>query len=309
MSYGPSISVIAGIGVDACLGEPPTAFHPVAWFGTAAGTFERFTYRPSRVAGAAHWALATGAAFASGVALERTVGRRVATTLAVGVACAHRMLIRETEAVALALARGDVASARTCVAGLVGRDVASLDATDITRATVETLAENTVDAATATTVWALMGGAPAVLAHRAVNTLDAMVGHRSPRYERFGWASARADDLANWVPARATVVAVVLARPHRTAAIARAVRDDARRHPSPNAGVVEAAFAAALGVSLGGTNRYDGLVEDRGRLGDGPAPTAADIGRAITLSRHCAVVVAILGGACAHALARVRRRR
>ena len=153
------------------------------------------------------------------------------------------------------------------------------------RAVVETVAENTVDAVTAPLWWATIGGAPAVLAHRAINTLDAMVGHRNERYRQFGWASARADDVVNWIPARLTAVAVAAVRPRRAAAIARTVRRDAPRHPSPNGGVVEAAFAAALDVRLGGTNTYGDVVEDRGTLGDGRPPTPDDGVAAIRLAR------------------------
>ena len=169
----------------------------------------------------------------------------------------------------------------------------TLDATGIVRAAVESVAENTVDAVTAPLLWAAIGGAPAVLAHRAVNTLDAMVGHRNARYRRFGWAAARADDVANWVPARLTALAVAAVRPRRATAVVRTIRRDAGRHPSPNGGVVEAAFAAALGVRLGGTNAYAGTREDRGQLGDGPPATVADGDAAIRLARHTAAVIAI----------------
>ena len=125
-----------------------------------------------------------------------------------------------------------------------------------------------------------------------MNTLDAMVGHRSPRYERFGWASARADDVANWIPARVTAALVAAVRPERARAVWRAVRQDAPAHPSPNSGVAEAAWAAALGVRLGGTNRYGTRVETRPALGAGPAPGATDIARAAVLARD---VTAALG--------------
>jgi adenosylcobinamide-phosphate synthase len=152
-------------------------------------------------------------------------------------------------------------------------------------------------------VWAYVGGAPAVLAHRAANTLDAMVGHRSPRYEHFGWASARLDDVANWVPARVAAALVMIAVPRRASCILSVVRRDAPQHPSPNGGVIEAAFASALGISLGGTNRYgpsDSDVEERGLLGDGPSASTADIAAAVSLARRIewlcvAIVPAVLG--------------
>jgi adenosylcobinamide-phosphate synthase len=130
------------------------------------------------------------------------------------------------------------------------------------------------------------------LGYRAANTLDAMVGHRNDRYHRFGWASARLDDLANLVPARVTAVLVAACRPERAAAVLRHVRRDAPAHPSPNAGVAEAAFAAALQVQLGGTNRYGDRVEERGLLGDGPPPDAAAIAGACALSRDVGLLLA-----------------
>jgi adenosylcobinamide-phosphate synthase len=124
-----------------------------------------------------------------------------------------------------------------------------------------------------------------VFVYRAVNTLDAMVGHRSSRYEQFGWASARLDDLAGLIPARVTAGLVAAVRPGAAGRVARAVRDDAPAHPSPNAGIAEAAFAAALGLRLGGANRYGDRVEERPALGDGRAPEPRDIRAAVRLSR------------------------
>ena len=152
---------------------------------------------------------------------------------------------------------------------------------------MESVAENTSDAVVAPLFWGAVAGVPGLLAYRAVNTLDAMVGHRSPRYHRFGWAAARLDDAANWLPARACGLLTVLVAPAvggRPADAWRAWRRDAAQHPSPNAGVVEAACAGALGVRLGGTNVYAGVAEDRGTLGDARPVEVADIGRAARLS-------------------------
>ncbi|MPY94244.1 MAG: cobalamin biosynthesis protein, partial [Acidimicrobiia bacterium] len=181
------------------------------------------------------------------------------------------------------LVSGDLDGARELLPSLVGRDPSGLDEGEIARAVVESVAENCVDAVVAPALWGAALGAPGVLAHRALNTLDAMVGHHSPRYERFGWASARLDDAAAWVPARACALAVAVARPRRATDVLRAVRSQAPAHPSPNAGVAEAAFAAALGVRLGGANRYGPRLEVRPDLGSGRAPAAADIGRACDL--------------------------
>ena len=155
------------------------------------------------------------------------------------------------------LGRDDLEGARRLLPSLCGRDPALLDAAGLIRATVESVAENTSDAQVAPLLWACVGGVPGVLGYRAINTLDAMVGHRSPRYARFGWAAARLDDVANYVAARVTAALTVVCAPIVGGSPWRAVqawRRDARRHPSPNAGVVEAAFAGALGVRLGGAD-------------------------------------------------------
>jgi adenosylcobinamide-phosphate synthase len=158
--------------------------------------------------------------------------------------------------------------------------------------------------------WGAVAGLPGLIAYRAVNTLDAMVGYRSPRYQRFGWAAARLDDAANWVPARITALLTIACAPvaaRREAGLAgsaaafRALRVYGARHPSPNAGRCESAFAGALGVTLGGTNVYHGIEETRPALGDGPAPVTADIRRAVRLSR--AVTLAATAAAALLALA------
>ncbi|MBW3653027.1 MAG: cobalamin biosynthesis protein, partial [Actinobacteria bacterium] len=153
----------------------------------------------------------------------------------------------------------------------------------IARAVVESVAENTSDAVVGTLLWGAVGGPAGVAAHRAANTLDAIVGHRSPRYERFGWAAARLDDVLGWPAARAGAGLTVLcgSAPWRTW---RVLRRDGGAHPSPNAGRMEAAFAGALGIRLGGPLSYDGRAELRPALGDGRAPVASDIRRAIGLS-------------------------
>src|SRR5204862_659388 len=194
--------------------------------------------------------------------------------------------------VAQALDLGGLETARAALPALVGRDPAGLDEREIARAVVESVAENTVDAVVAPAFWAAICGAPGALGYRAVNTLDAMVGHRSARYRAYGWASARLDDAAGYLPARLTAALVAGVRPGRAAAIWQAVRRQAPAHPSPNAGVAEAAFAAALGLRLGGENRYGDRVEVRPALGTGRPPEAADIPRAISLSKQVTLALA-----------------
>ncbi|MFY9927797.1 MAG: adenosylcobinamide-phosphate synthase CbiB, partial [Streptosporangiaceae bacterium] len=219
-----------------------------------------------------------------------------------------RSLRHEAERAAIALDHDDLSAAREVLPSLCGRDPEQLDAAGIARAVVESVAENTSDAVVAPLLWGAIAGPPGLLAYRAVNTLDAMVGHRSARYLRFGWASARLDDVANWVPARVTVALTAICAPLVTGAdprlVLRVTRRDGGHHPSPNAGQGEAAFAGALGVRLGGTNVYDGVTEKRPDLGEGRAPDPGDIRRAINLSRAVsvaatalAVVIAVITGA------------
>lgn len=189
-------------------------------------------------------------------------------------------------AVARPLAQGNLAQARQAVSMIVGRDTRSLDEADITRASVETVAENTVDGITAPLLWAMLGGAPLALAYKAVNTLDSMVGYRNARFADFGYASARLDDLANWLPARLTALILWLTAwslpEARWRGALAGTRRDAPRHPSPNAGWPEAMMAWLLGVQLGGTNTYQGQVSQRALLGEPREPLGvAHISRAI----------------------------
>jgi adenosylcobinamide-phosphate synthase len=205
-------------------------------------------------------------------------------TLGTGLAVAGRSLGEAALTVAGALDRGDLEAARAALPTLVGRDPAGLDEREMARAVVESVAENTVDAVVAPAFWAALCGAPGALGYRAVNTLDAMVGHRSARYRAYGWASARLDDAAGYLPARLTAVLVAGVRPGRAGAIWRAVSSQAPAHPSPNAGVAEAAFAAALGLRLGGCNRYGDRVERRPWLGQGRPAATCDIRPAVRLA-------------------------
>ena len=274
----------AGIVADRLLGEPPSAVHPVVAFGRLMRAVEHGMYRDSRVAGAGHAAVGTGL----GVVAGGLVGSTVASTW---MAVAGRALTTAALDVASALDADDLPGARALLPALVGRDPSDLDEKEIARAVVESVAENTVDAVVAPALWAALMGAPGALGYRAVNTLDAMVGHRSARYRHYGWASARLDDVAGWVPARATAGLVGAVRPWAAAAVWTAVRTQAPAHPSPNAGVAEAAFAAALGLSLGGESRYGDRVELRPPLGTGRPAELGDIARAVVLSRDVAAAL------------------
>jgi adenosylcobinamide-phosphate synthase len=298
------VGVLLGSLADLVLADP-RAGHPVAGFGAAAASLERFTYRDSRAAGAVHVVVLVGAVAVIGAALHRQArrfgvcGSIVATAVATWVALGGTSLARVGSAMAELLGCDDLGGARRLLPSLCGRDPATLDASGLARATVESVAENTSDAQVAPLLWAAAGGPPAVLAYRAINTLDAMIGHRSPRYDRFGWAAARLDDAANYLAARVTAVLTVVCAPMVGGSPLRAIaawRRDAARHPSPNAGVVEATFAGALGVRLGGPTQYHYELQIRPVLGDGPSPTVPDIRRAVRLSR--AVQTATLAVAC-----------
>lgn len=282
--------LVVGYVADRLFGDP-THGHPVAALGRVLGGAERRLYRDDRRAGLAYTAVCVGGCTAAATAASAIAGRRgllARTALAAGVtwsALGGTTLTRVGDTVADALDRGDIDTARRHVPSLCGRDPDALDATGICRAAVESIAENTSDATVGPLVWGAVAGIPGVVAYRTVNTLDAMVGYRTARYGRFGWASARLDDVANLVPARLTGAWVVLAGPDRRGAAA-AWRRDATRHPSPNAGVVEAAFAGALGLGLGGPTVYPHGTEMRPRLGDGHPPSTADLRAAVALSRR-----------------------
>ncbi|GGY56808.1 cobalamin biosynthesis protein [Streptomyces omiyaensis] len=280
----------AGLAVDLVLGDPRRG-HPVAAFGRAAAAVEERLWRDDRGRGALHTAVCAGGAAAAGVLAARAVRRsRTAsaalTAAAVWAVVGGTTLGREARAIGGALAAGDLEVARERMPHLVGRDPESLDGPAMARAVVESVAENTSDAVVGALVWGAVAGVPGLVGFRAVNTLDAMVGHKSPRHLRYGWASARLDDLAGWPGARLTAALAALAGRDPRGAV-RAWRSDAGKHPSPNAGPVEAAFAGALGVRLGGTLSYGGRVEHRPVLnGEGRPVEVADIDRAVRLSRR-----------------------
>ena len=329
---GRALGVAAGLALDRLLDEPPDAWHPVAWFGTAMGRVEQRLYADTRLPGAGYALVGVGLGAGSGLALAHLgragLGRTgrtgrtgragvvVPVATAVAVASAGRMLLHTSGRIEEHLLADDLDGARELLPWLVGRDPSSLDASGVSAAVVESLAENTVDAVVAPVFWGLVAGAPGVLVHRAVNTMDAMVGHRSGRYARFGTAAARLDDVMAWVPARvfAVVVAVLAVTPARGQRSAErflparsaerflparahhvlsTVCRDAPAHPSPNSGVAESAVAAALGVELGGPLRYGERVEDRPRLGGGPRPDASTITRARHLVDRVEIALAV----------------
>ena len=301
MSVGRAVGLLTGFAADRVFGDP-RRHHPVAWFGSAAAALEHHTYRDSRAAGVVHVSLLVGSAWTCGRLIEKAVPGRYGTAAVTAVATwtvvGGRSLAREGETIHAQLLAGDLPAARRQLTHLVGRDTTELGPDEIARATVESIAENTSDAVVAPLIAGAVAGVPGLLAYRAANTLDAMIGHRSERYQRFGWAAARLDDVLNLVPARvAALLAAVLS--HHPRAALRAWRHDAPGHPSPNAGPVEAAFAGALSIRLGGTNHYaygteHPRIEHRVEMGDGPAPAVADIGRTTRLAERVGLTALII---------------
>lgn len=290
--------VAAALALDALLGEPPEMLHPTVWMGRVISAYEAPALRleegtARRAAGVLLAAALPAAAFVSCRALLGAFPTRVrpvveaaliSTTLSLrGLAAAARTVRSE-------LAGGNLEAARARVGEFVGRDTADLSEPEVCRAAVESVAENTSDGVVGPMLYGLVLGAPGALAYKAVNTVDSMVGYTSPRYRDLGWAGARLDDLANLPPARLTALAVAACSRRPARALYTALRDGPLT-ASPNAGYAEAAFAGALGVRLGGTNRYGG-VERRGPvLGEGGRPpNAEDLMGAVALMRRACVV-------------------
>ena len=297
----------SGVGLlaDRVLGEPPVAVHPVATFGRAMMALERRLWRDSRPAGVGYAASGVGVGWAAGFALGRSAPAGVVATWLV---VAGRALGEEARAIGGRLVDDDLDGARRRLPALVGRDPECLDAKGVARSVVESVAENTVDAVVAPACWAALGGAAGAGFYRATNTLDAMVGHRNERYGRFGWAAARLDDAANWIPARLTGLLVAAVRSKQAREVLTAVIHPPA-HPSPNAGVAEAAFAAALGLRLGGDAVYAGRVDPRPTFGTGRPPEPTDIDAAVRLSRDVTLALAALLTTPAALSAIPRRRR
>lgn len=303
-----ALGLLAGYLADLAVADPRRG-HPVAGFGAGAALLERLTYRDARGAGVVHVGVLVAALGAGGLAASRAAARcgpmgdAALTAAATWVVLGGTSLAHTGSRIADALAApgGGEEAARELLPSLCGRDPAMLDGPGLTRAALESVAENTSDATVAPLFWVAVAGVPGALVYRGINTLDAMIGHRSPRYLRFGWAAARLDDVANYPGARLagalTAVCAPLIGGSPVAAV-RAWARDAAKHPSPNAGVVEAAFAGALGVRLGGPTQYRHELQIRPTLGDGRAPRVVDLRRAVTLSRlvqAAAAVVLALG--------------
>jgi adenosylcobinamide-phosphate synthase len=305
------VALLAGYAVDAAVGDP-ARWHPVAGLGRTALALERAAYAPTRLRGAAVVAVLVAAPAIVAELLARRLsrrglGRELVLAMLTWVALGGRSLRREALNVSDLVAREQLDEARGALRALCGRDAAELDASGLCRAAVESVAENTSDAVVGALLWGALAGPAGVAAYRSANTLDAMFGHRSERYLRFGWAAARLDDAMSWPAARLAAALACLAAPlvgGSSQEAAATVRRDGSAHPSPNAGPVEAAFAGALGLSLGGTITYNGSVEARPQLGDGGAPGVEDVHRAARLSLAVGIAAAAV---CALAAASLPR--
>ncbi|MSS45089.1 cobalamin biosynthesis protein [Cutibacterium sp. WCA-380-WT-3A] len=295
-----------GVVADRIVPDPQT-HHPVAAFGTAVARLEKTMYADSVRRGTLFTATCLTPLAVIGGTIDRLTQRRpvlrIATTaLATWAVVGSASLAREGRAMADHLANDDLAAARKRLPNLCGRAPDALDAAEIARGTVESMAENTSDAAVASLWWGAIAGLPGLLVHRGANTLDAMIGHHNDRYERFGKVAAHFDDIVNWVPARLTGALAAVCAPTvggDRATTWRMVRAEHSHHPSPNGGWCESAWAAALGVQLGGRNVYYGnRVEFRPLLGSGPRPDAdktADAARLVTTVTTTATWCAITG--------------
>ncbi|SDO24371.1 adenosylcobinamide-phosphate synthase CbiB [Alkalicoccus daliensis] len=294
--YTTGFLLVSSFIVDWLIGDPKRLPHPVVGFGRLITYFTRRWNKGSASQRKARgillvftivltaWIITWGIiAFLTWIHPLAGLAASIWLTAST-IAC--KGLKEAAAAVLQPLKRGNIVEARRALSMIVGRDTEKLDESEIVRGTVETVAENTVDGVTAPLFWALLGGAPLAMAYRAVNTLDSMVGYKNAEYSSFGWASAKFDDLVNWLPARFTSVTIWLASlfipgSKRKEGIKVTLRD-AKKHPSPNSGWSEALIAGLLGVKLGGVNYYQGEVSNRAEMGIGRRPLVPeDIERAI----------------------------
>lgn len=284
------VALPVGFLLDQLVGDPPGWPHPVRWLGRLISVLENPLRRcfPERFAGVLLWLLVAAAGGGAAWGMLTLAGlidpwaRVAVTALLIYFGLAARSLAHETGAVLESCDKTDWPEARRRLAGIVGRDTGELPPEEIYRACIETVAENTTDGVVAPLLYAALFGPIGLWVYKAINTLDSMVGYRNDRYLRFGWASARADDVANFIPARLTWLLMTLAaflsgQDGRSAF--RIGWRDGRKHPSPNAAWAEATMAGALGVQLGGPSTYQGKLSDKPRLGDDGQPLTVDEAR------------------------------
>jgi len=304
--------------IELCIGYPEPVIraigHPVTWIGTLIGCLDRFlngdAAKPGlRAAGIVAVAVILGITGAIAFVIQHQLLRLPLGIFALGIVAssliAQRSLHRHVADVASALESHNVGAGRMAVSHIVGRDTAALDAAGVARAAIESLAENFSDGIVAPVFWMALAGFPGAVLYKAINTADSMIGHRTPRYAAFGWAAARLDDGVNLPASRLAALLFIAAAALQKDASAtkawRAMRCDAGRHRSPNAGYPEAAMAGALGLSLGGPRSYGGVTVDDALMGDGRREAdAGDIRRALALYRRAdAILITILAASAA----------
>src|SRR5215203_2016143 len=293
--------VAAALLLDAVLGEPRETIHPTVLMGFVISAFEKRALRieSPRSRCLAGIVLAVSVPSLVFVSTRKILGfvpckpRWIIGTALISTTLSMRGLAEAARSVEMGLREGGLERARTLVGHLVGRDTGDLPESEVCRAAVESVAENTSDGVVAPMFYGAIFGAPGALAYKAVNTLDSMVGYRQPPYEDLGWASARLDDLANLAPSRLTMLSTAAISEHPLRTLLTALRYGPLT-ASPNAGMAEAAFAGALGVRLGGANTYGGVLREGPILGDRRLPAPDDIGFAVRLMRRCCVLAGIL---------------
>ena len=297
--------------MDLLVGDPHWLPHPVVWIGKMISALEKSLLDLSSsaksliVRGGFLAFTVVSITFFSAFMVVKAAGAihsalgTVVTVILLSTTLAVRSLSEAARDVAKPLTANNLPAARQAVSMIVGRDTAEMDTHDVARATVETVAENTVDGVTAPLFYALIGGAPLALAYKAINTMDSMLGYKSERYLNFGRVAAKLDDAANWLPARLTVPVMLLASALLrldTASALAAVERDGQKHPSPNSGLAEALSAGALGITLGGENSYLGQRSLRPQLWqEGRPAEAQDIHHTIRLMRLASILFLLLG--------------
>jgi len=299
-----SLAMAIALALEAAVGWPDALYrrigHPVTWIGALIAGLERRWNRGAhrRARGVAAALLVIGIAVAAGALLQAALPGGIVGVLLAGLLAwplvAARTLHDHVAAVARPLALGDLGGARRAVAMIVGRDPQRLDEGGIARAALESLAENASDGVVAPLFWGAILGIPGIAGYKALNTLDSMIGHRTPRYVAFGWASARADDVANLIPARLTGLALALASGRPRAAIG-CMLQDASAHRSPNAGWPEGAMAGALAVRLSGPRVYAEGVANEPWLNAGARdPDAAALAQGLAVYRRAMLGVGLI---------------
>jgi adenosylcobinamide-phosphate synthase len=296
--------VLASLVIEAAVGYPSALHarvpHPVVWAGTAISALERrwnrqqYTFAVRRLLGCVAVVLVTGVAVLAGLGLQWLVGvvvgavagtawTHLAGSLVIAIVgttgLAQRSLFDHVNNVLTSLRAGDLAASRERVSLIVGRDTRQLDATGVSAAALESLAESFNDGIVAPAFWFLIAGLPGLFAYKVLNTADSLIGHKEERWGAFGWAAARADDVANLLPARIAGSLLVFAGMGGLGVMF----SDASKHASPNAGWPEAAMAGALRIRLGGPATYDGILHQRPVFGTGPTPGVAELARGLRI--------------------------